>query len=377
MSDQFTEVETTGYFQRIMNSLGGVVFGILLFLASFVLLYWNEGRVDLSQVAKTAIEIPALEPPPAEIGSFVSVTGTLTSEEPLGDDLFLVPGDYIALKRQSEIYAWEEDSKTTTHKNLGGSETKRTTYTYRKSWKEDPENSSSFKEPQGHQNPPKKISSTLFQVSLAQIGQYRFDLQSLHFPTPSPVSLNASNFQTHSQYPEVTQSGEYLFVGDGALQAPQIGDIRIRYQALNKGIQATILGSLSSSNTISSYLGPRGLSIYRLFPGDQAQAISTLSKEHTMLTWGLRGGGFLIMWIGMNLIIGPLNVLLDIIPIVGTLTGSATKGVTLIAALVLSSLTILISIVFHNPIMIFMAVGFSGFALFWWWNKRSRQRIRS
>ena len=128
MSDQFTEVETIGYFQRIKDSLGGVIFGILLFLASFILLYWNEGRLDLSQVAKTAIEIPALAPPPVEIGSFVSVTGTLTSEEPLGGDLFLAPGDYIALKRQSEMYAWEEDSKTTTDKNLGGSETKRRTY---------------------------------------------------------------------------------------------------------------------------------------------------------------------------------------------------------------------------------------------------------
>ena len=377
MSDHFTEVETTGYFQRIMNSLGGVVLGILLFLASFILLYWNEGRVDLSQVAKTAIEIPALAPPPAEIGSFVSVTGTLTSEEQLGDDLFLAPGDYIALKRQSEMYAWEEDSKTTTHKNLGGSKTKRTTYTYQKSWKEDPENSSSFKNPQGHQNPAKKISSQLFRVSLAQIGQYRFDLQSLNFPTPSSVSLTASNFQPHSQYPGVTQSDEYLFVGSGALQAPQIGDIRIRYQALNKEIQATVLGSLGSSNTISSYVGPRDISIYRLFPGDRAQAISTLSTEHKMLTWGLRGGGFLIMWIGMNLIIGPLNVLLDIIPFVGTLTETATTGVTFIAAFVLSGLTILISIVLHNPIMVFLAVGFSGFALFWGLNKKSRQRRRA
>ena len=206
------------------------------------------------------------------------------------------------------------------------------------------------------------------------MGQYGFDLQSLDFPTPSPVSLTASNFQTHSQYPEVIQSDEYLFVGDGALQAPQIGDIRIRYQALNKGIQATVLGSLSSSNTISAYLGPRDLSIYRLFLGDHAQALSTLSTEHTAMTWVLRVGGFLMMWIGLNMIIGPFNVLLDIIPIVGTLTESATSGVTFIAALVLSSLTILISIVLHNPIMIFLAVGFSGFALYWGLNKKFRQQ---
>ena len=96
-----------------------------------------------------------------------------------------------------------------------------------------------------------------------------------------------------------------------------------------------------------------------------------------MLTWGLRVCGFLMMWISMNLIFGPLNVLLDIIPFVGTLTENATKGVTFIAAFVLSSLTILISIVLHNPIMVFLAVGFSGFALFWGLNKKSRQRRRA
>ena len=141
MSDKYTEIETTGYFQRISNSFAGILLGIIFFLASFVLLYWNEGRIDPSQVAKTSIEIPATGSPSAAIGDFISVTGTLTSKEQLGDRRFLLPGDYIALRRKSEMYAWEEKTKTKTKRNPGGSETRTKTYSYHKSWAEDPDNS--------------------------------------------------------------------------------------------------------------------------------------------------------------------------------------------------------------------------------------------
>ncbi len=57
MPDQFTDVTTTGYGGRIVNSIKGVVIGLILFVVSFGLLYWNEGRVDLSNIAKTATEI--------------------------------------------------------------------------------------------------------------------------------------------------------------------------------------------------------------------------------------------------------------------------------------------------------------------------------
>ena len=48
MANSFTTVTTTGYFQRIINSFVGILIGVLLFAGSFFLLYWNEGRFDLS-----------------------------------------------------------------------------------------------------------------------------------------------------------------------------------------------------------------------------------------------------------------------------------------------------------------------------------------
>jgi len=42
--DQVTEVTREGWFSRIVGSLKSVLVGLVLFLASFPLLWWNEGR---------------------------------------------------------------------------------------------------------------------------------------------------------------------------------------------------------------------------------------------------------------------------------------------------------------------------------------------
>ncbi len=42
--DSYTEVSSRGWFSRIVGALVGIPIGLLLFLASFVVLFWNEGR---------------------------------------------------------------------------------------------------------------------------------------------------------------------------------------------------------------------------------------------------------------------------------------------------------------------------------------------
>jgi hypothetical protein len=43
-NDSVTEVTTTGWLQRIVQSFVGAVIGVLLVIGSIVLLWWNEGR---------------------------------------------------------------------------------------------------------------------------------------------------------------------------------------------------------------------------------------------------------------------------------------------------------------------------------------------
>ena len=55
MSDSFEEVTSESWFGRLGNAIKGVLLGIILFVASFPLLWWNEGRAV--KTAKGLVEL--------------------------------------------------------------------------------------------------------------------------------------------------------------------------------------------------------------------------------------------------------------------------------------------------------------------------------
>ena len=105
-----TEVTTKGYFSRIGDAVKGVVFGLILFLGAFGVIYWNEGKVDISEIGKTAAKVSAETVDISADGKLVAVTGKAVSTEKLGDSMFLKPADYLAFSRSVEMYAWVEKS---------------------------------------------------------------------------------------------------------------------------------------------------------------------------------------------------------------------------------------------------------------------------
>ncbi len=108
MSNQYQEVEVASWGNRLGNSFMAAFLGVALFFTSFLVLYWNEGRVDFSQIAKTAVEISATAPNKTALGKLVSTTGNITSSQKLGDQLFLKAGNYIVVDRQVVTYSWVE-----------------------------------------------------------------------------------------------------------------------------------------------------------------------------------------------------------------------------------------------------------------------------
>ncbi|PSN19276.1 hypothetical protein C7271_08170 [filamentous cyanobacterium CCP5] len=134
--------------------------------------------------------------------------------------------------------------------------------------------------------PLKSVSSKTFHVSVPKLGDYDLNLSGLKFPTPDGVPLSSENLVPDTQ---ARLMENYLFVGQGTLHNPAISDVRIRYEALSNGIQATVLAALAPETTLKPHLGPRNLSIYRLFAGSRAEAIATPSREHTIMTWSLQG----------------------------------------------------------------------------------------
>jgi hypothetical protein len=344
--DQITEVTRTGYGQRLVGSFLKIPLGLALFAGSFVVLYWNEGRRDLSDMAKTATEISSAVADSSAVNRLVSTSGSLAIDGTVGDGLHLKEGNYVFVDRRVEMFAWIESTSSDTRKELGGSTVTRTTYSYSTGWTSQPRDSARFKEPSGHDNPRLSVEQKLFRVQAAKVGVYGIEPSSVEFPEGRRLDLSADALIPS---PDVRVEANYVYRGSGAMPAPHVGDVRISYYVLKPGATVTLFGFLDPSSRILPYRDPKGGSLYRIFDGTRDQSIATLHSEHTRMTWLLRGAGFLMMWFGLSMVMAPISVLLDVIPALGSMAGAITGSGMFFLSVLLTGVTVIASKIAHSP----------------------------
>jgi Transmembrane protein 43 len=378
MSEEYREVEVIGWGDRFSSSFFGVLLGLILFFGSFVLLFWNEGRLNLSEVAKTAVEISATQVNQKAIGKFISTTGTITSSPALGDDLFLVPGAYSVVDRTVEMFSWDEDTRTEERKNLDGSVTKTTIYNYKKKWTNKPDKSNNFKHSSTHINPQKAYSDQHYTALGAKVGLYNINMSEFEqvvqrksscqgnvtefsYPTGKGIYLGENNrLQLFPQLIKLNDgvrlTNNYLFKGIGTPENPRIGDVRVCYNVIPINSTVTIFGKLDASNQISVYNAPKNTKFYQLFTTNRGEAIKLLNSEYTFWVWLLRILGFAAMFFGIIFAIGPINYLLSLIPFIGEWIEDITVNISFFVALVLTTITIVISQLLHHPVILIFVI---------------------
>jgi hypothetical protein len=74
-------------------------------------------------------------------------------------------------------------------------------------------------------------------------------------------------------------------------------------------------------------------------------------RANVMLTWILRGVGFLMMFLGLNMVLRPFAVVADVLPILGSLVGAGTGLVAAAVAICLTLVTIAISWLAARPLL--------------------------
>lgn len=216
-----TETTTESWGSRLGGSIKGVAIGGILFIAGIPLLFWNEGRAvktakALEEGASVCVNLPNADTVDATMdGKLVHVTGTAVTDEQLGDDLFTgLNPKAIRLTRKVEFYQWVENEKKEKKKNMGGSETTVTTYTYSKKWVDKPVDSSSFREA-GHDNQvffPEATDRTLV-AETARYGAFELTgAQIKRISGAKPVELKPEYIPDTLQG-RVTISGNYAYVG--------------------------------------------------------------------------------------------------------------------------------------------------------------------
>jgi hypothetical protein len=92
--------------------------------------------------------------------------------------------------------------------------------------------------------------------------------------------------------------------------------------------------------------------------------IDVLEAENTKETWMLRGAGALLLWFGIMMVLRPISVVADFIPLVGSIAGFGTAVAAFLLAAVFGLGTIAVSWVAHRPLVgVPLLVATLGFAV--------------
>ena len=375
MSDSFSETSSTGWFSRIRESIKGIVIGLILFVVSFPVLWFNEGNsaetvAGLKQLAMEAVTVESNSVNPAFEGKPVHMIGRAETEELIRDGRFGVTANAIKLIREVTMYQWKENQETEKQKKLGGGEEKITTYSYEQVWSAEPINSSEFNDKgrAEHENPPMPYRSETTQAKDVSLGAFKlspFLVVQMNDQDPFALDAEQRGKLPADMRTTVKDDGPGYYKGDSG--NPQIGDIRINFQVVKPDTVSIIAAQIGS--TFEKYLAKNGKSFGLLEMGERNKesVVQVARDKNTTRTWMVRFGGWLAMFVGLTMLFKPLSVLGDVVPIVGDIVGVGTGILSAIISAALSLMTIAVAWIVYRPLigipLAVVAVGFIVFAV--------------
>jgi len=377
MPDTFTETSHEGYGSRVGNSIKGVLFGLIFFVGSFFLLGWNEGRAikqerTLIEGKSIVVKVDAQHVTPGQDGSLVYTTGRATTSEVVRDPVFGLSTTALKLRREVEMFQWDEDKDT--EKSSNGD--RRTTYKYLKKWSSSPISSSSFAHPEGHTNPSMPFRTSTETANVISVGARSLSpglSSQISSFSPLPVSnADIGNAPVAAGgKPRLDGSGFY-YGGDPG--NPSVGDLKVRFEIV-KPLDVSFVAK-QTGTTFAPYTTKAGNDIELLEEGvhDSDYIFDAALKRNMNITWAVRAGGWFIMCLGLAMMLGPIAAVLSFIPVIGSVVGLGTGLAAFALGTVLSILTIAISWFAVRPVAAGLGFVVCG-ALIWAARNRGAKKI--
>ncbi len=358
----FVETSSKSWFSRIMESIKGVVLGLVMVVGAFPALFVNEGCAvkiakGLSEGRGQVQEAQAATVNAGLEGKLVHMSGVASSQQGVTDEVLKVkvPGA-IRLEREVEMYQWIEVTETKTEKKVGGKEETTKSITYKKEWSSTEHSSANYKikEKDGEpvQNPPFAIKSGAVSAKDVVLGAHGLsDSLVSQITGGTPVALDASSINA---LPESLRSRAQLHdngISIGAPNSPKVGDYRIKLRKTDAA-DVTVIAK-QQGNQLVPWATSQGTTIGLLEKGTKTadEMFSSAEAANTMRTWLVRFGGFLLMLIGFSLIFKPLSTVADVVPFIGSIVSMGTGLVAFALAAPLSLLTIAIAWVAYRPLL--------------------------
>ena len=346
--ESYTEVTTESWGSRLRDSLKGIIFGMLLFLGGTALLWWNEGRTvsvgdAINEAERVVEELPAVASvDPAFDNKLVHAFGRAETKAGVKDPDF--PGievKGIALRHSVEFYQMVEHKKTEKHKNAGGSETTVTTYTYSNEWVSHPVTQSFAKRPNNNMVLLDVKGSTTYAQD-ATLGAYGLDsrlVRDIGGEKALDCGFTDEKLQRlQNALPLHVKSGRLLWnTGPNALYIgadpnhARIGDVRVKFYYVPES-EISIL-ALASGGVFKTWRASNNQDFFRVELGKQEvpQMIQGARDDNAMMCWIFRALGCILVIAGLRMILAPISVVLDVIPLLGNI---GEMGISLVAGLI-------------------------------------------
>lgn len=360
MSDNITTTTEQSWFSRIGDAIKGVLIGVVLFAVSFPVLIWNEGNSvktyqSLVEGAGATISVDADVFSSDHDGKPIHVTGRAESTATLVDDLFGVSvANSICLNRHVEMFQWKERKESKTEENLGGSATTKTTTKYEKLWSNKLIDSQHFDSATEHANPSQfPVSSQKKQADIVTLGAYTLNSHQVAlFPTETSVKLpvlEALNLPDDLKS-KAKITATHVFIGNDPGK-PAVGDMRIQFTSAGTTNVSVVTAQKGKSFTPYSTSNGKEIDLFKVGSYTASQMFEQAQQENTIFTWILRAVGFVLMFSGIFLVLKPLKVFADVIPLLGSIL---EVGIMIIAGSIagaLSLVTIALSWIAYRPVI--------------------------
>ena len=359
MSDDFVEVTSKSWFEKIIDSLKAIIFGLVLVIASGVAIFWNEGNsaetlAALAEGAKIVVPVPADKIDSGNEGKLVHVAAQTSASQPVKDSDLGVTANALKLARKVEMYQWKETSKSETQKKLGGGEETVTRYSYTLAWSETAIHSNNFKNPSDHRNPAfPALASRTFTNSSVKIGDFTLGdgvLAEVNAFEKSDVPASAIDAAKQKLGSNVVVTQGNLFLGADQ-NSPSLGDVRVSYQIVP--VQPVSIIARQVQSTFSPYVMKSGHKLLLVETGikDPTLMFRDGKDENNLITWVVRGAAFFFMFIGFAMMLSLIEVIADLIPFLGNLVGAGTMLVAFCFTLITAPVVAASAWFYYRPLV--------------------------
>lgn len=394
MVDRVTVSSHHSYGSRVGNSLKAILWGIVLVIASIVLLFWNEKNYVEQKAALEEWAAVVQEATINQINSElewqeIHVSGeTASNAEALKDDTFWVVTDNLKLKRTVEMYQWYEDEHESCTDNYWWSEDCETTYTYDTKWSDEHISSNNFYQTTNHENPSTwdyesdervKEPITLWAYTLAnvfvnQLTDYKtINLSEQNITTPEKYQLIADQ-KTQSNDTVEDNNNSYLY-GDSETTTttsasnerfhingdviyiwldpskPAVWDLKITFSSVKPSTVSVVWKQMGSE--LTSYKVSNWRNINLLSQGNVSAEDMFLEaqKENKMMTWIIRLIGLVLMYCGFAMLFKFIETIAKVLPFLANIIWVWTGIIALWLTLIVWFITIWISWLIVRPIV--------------------------